>query len=58
MQKACDVGLILMFIANKLNEMKYTGLLERHVSAIESSFPQGVHFTKGVWVLKTGPRRW
>jgi len=35
-----------VFMANKLQKLKYTGLLLRHVSAIESSHPQGVHFTK------------
>ena len=30
-----------MFITNKLRQLKYTGLLLRHVSAIESSHLQG-----------------
>lgn len=43
---------IRMFITNKVNHLKYTGLLPRHVSAIESGRPLGVHFTKEVQLLK------
>jgi hypothetical protein len=43
---------IHMSITNKLCQSKYTGLLLRYASAVESSHPQGVHFTKELWVLK------
>jgi len=39
-----------MFIINKTHQLKYTGLLLRHVSTIESNHTQGAYITKKVFV--------
>jgi hypothetical protein len=41
-----------MFTANKLHQLKCTGLLLRQVSAPDNNHPQGLHFTKEVQVLQ------
>jgi hypothetical protein len=41
-----------MFTANKVRQLKCTGLLLRHVSATDNNHPQGVPFTKEAQALK------
>jgi hypothetical protein len=41
-----------MFTANKLHQLKCTGLLLRQVSATDNNHPQGLHFTKEAQVLQ------
>jgi len=43
-----------MFIANKIQQLKYTELLLRHVSTIGSSHPQGVPVTKEIYTPEDG----
>jgi hypothetical protein len=43
---------LCIFIADKLHQVQYTGLLLGHASAIEGSHPQGVHFTEEVFVQR------
>jgi hypothetical protein len=44
----CAVNAIHVFITNKCHQFKYAGLLLWHVSAVESSHPHRMHYTKEV----------